>query len=149
MMRASRILLAPVLALSCLGAIAAEPTATPEESLAPTIAKSVTELSAQRAAAERSRIYRAGRDYGLWLDDLAKDSGSAFLQRPLFERVSWMRLLGSIGGVVLLSLVSGLFLWFVHKRAGEIKSRNYQSTLQLAASALRKPFARFLWMCGR
>lgn len=121
---------------------------SPSGSVVPTIAKSVTDLSAQRAAAERSRIYRAGRDYGLWLDDLAKDSGSAFLQRPVFERVSWMRLLVSIGGVVLLSVVSGLFLWFVHKRAGEIKSRKYQSTLQLAASALRKPFALFLWMCG-
>lgn len=139
-------------ALICATAFAAEPspspTATPADSPAPTIAKSVTELSAQRAAAERSRIYRAGRDYGLWLDELAKDSGSAFLQRPVFERVSWMRLFGSIGGLALLSIFAGGFVSFVRKRAGEIKSRKYQSTLQLAASALRKPFALFLWMCG-
>src|SRR2546423_9376719 len=145
-----------LLAINCLNAFAAEPRATPTPSTSPdasespaaTITQSVTDLSAQRAAMERSRIYHAGADYSRWLDQVARVSGSAFLQRPVFERVSWMRLLGSIGGVVLLSLVSGLFLWFVHKRAGEIKSPNYQSTLQLAASALRKPFALFLWMCG-
>ncbi|HST29602.1 MAG TPA: mechanosensitive ion channel domain-containing protein [Chthoniobacterales bacterium] len=97
---------------------------------------------------DRSKIYRAGRSYSEWLDQLAKDSGSAFLQRTVFERVTGMRLLAAIGGVVLLSIVSGLFLWIVHRRAGEIKSREHQSWLALSASAVRKPFALFLWMCG-
>ena len=126
----------------------ASPAISPAETPAATIAQSVTELSAQRAAVDRSKIYRAGRDYGLWLDDLAKDSGSAFLQRPVFERVTWMRLLSSIGVVVLLCLISGLLLWIVHRRAGEIKSRRHQSWLALSASAIRKPLAFFLAMCG-
>jgi small-conductance mechanosensitive channel len=156
MMKAFRTLLASLFALSCFGAFAAgpsptpapSPTITPEESPAPTIAQSVTDLSAQRAAAERSKIYRGGRDYSLWLDQIGKDAGSTFLQRVVFERVNWMRLLASIGGVVLLAVVCGLFLWFVHRRAGEIKSRKYQSWLALSASAIRKPFALFLAMCG-
>src|SRR5690348_15106861 len=128
--------------LVAISAIAAEPTpsstATPAESPAATIAQSVTDISAQRAQMERSRIFHAGRDYSLWLDQLAKDSGSAFLQRPVFERVSWMRLLGAIGGLVLLSILAGGFVWIVHRRAGEIKSGRHQSALQLAASAIRK-----------
>jgi small-conductance mechanosensitive channel len=134
--------------------IAAEPSATPSasaspaESAAPTIAQSVTDLSAQRAAAERSRIYRAGRDYSEWLDQLAKDSGSAFLQRKVFERVNWMRLLASIGVIALLSIFVWWFVWIVHRRAGEIQSGQQQSWLALTASALRKPLAFFLLMCG-
>src|SRR5438270_9750900 len=94
-------------ALICLVCIssswiaAAEPSASPSPSPSPdasatpaaTLTQSFTELSAQRAAAERSKIYRAGADYGRWLDDVAKNSGSAFLQRPVFDRVAWMRLL--------------------------------------------------------
>jgi small-conductance mechanosensitive channel len=143
-----------LIALACTTVIAAEPGTAPSsttpaaESPAPTIARSVTELSAQRAAAERSKIYRAGRDYSEWIDQLAKDSGSAFLERRVFENVTWMRLLTSIGGLGLLSIIAGGFVWIVHRRAGEIKSRKYQSALQLAASAIRKPFALFLWMCG-
>jgi small-conductance mechanosensitive channel len=136
----------------CASATAAEPSATPSasanESPAPTIAQSVTDLSAQRAAIDRSKIYRAGRDYAEWLDQLAKDSGSAFVQKPVFERVTWMRLIASIGGLVLLSIFAGLFIWIVRRRAGEIQSNRYQSALALAASAIRKPFAFFLWMCG-
>src|ERR1700693_5431206 len=79
--------------------IAAEPSASPAPSAAPspaesptpTIAQSVTELSAQRAAAERSKIYRAGASYSQWLDQFAKDSGSAFLQRPAFGSGAWVR----------------------------------------------------------
>jgi len=97
---------------------------------------------------DRSKIYRAGRDYSLWLDQIAKDSGSAFLQRPVFERVTGMRLFASIGGLVLLSILAGAFVWIVWRRAGEIQSNRYQSALALAASAIRKPFAFFLWMCG-
>jgi small-conductance mechanosensitive channel len=153
MMNATRVWCA-LIAISCVNALAAEPSATPSpspsvaESPAATIAQSVTDLSAQRAAAERSRIYRAGRDYSEWLDQLAKDSGSAFLQRKVFERVNWMRLLAAIGAVVLLSVVCGLFVSIVHRRAGEIQSGQQQSWLALTASALRKPLAFFLLMCG-
>ncbi len=140
------------LAGASVSIFAAEPSATPTvspgESPAPTITQSVTELSAQRAAAERSKIYRGGAAYSRWLDQLAVDSGSAFLQRPVFERVSWMRLLGSVAGLALLAIVAGWFVWIVHRRAGEIQSTSYQSALALAASALRKPFAFFLGMCG-
>ena len=146
------------LALVAVSAIAAEPTPAPAPSASPaispaespvsTIAQSVTELSAQRAANERSKIYRAGRDYGLWLDQIAQDSHSAFFQRKVFENVTWIRLLDATASLVLLSAVSGLFLWIVHRRAGEIKSRKHQSWLALSASAVRKPLALFLWMCG-
>src|SRR5881275_1888450 len=148
-MNATRVWCA-LIALSCINALAAEPSATPTpaESPAPTIAESVTDLSAQRAAMERSRIYHAGADYSKWLDQIAKNSGSAFLQRIVFERVAWMRLLASIGAIALLSILAGSFVWIVRRRAGEIQSRKYQSALQLAASALRKPLAFFLWMCG-
>jgi small-conductance mechanosensitive channel len=145
-----------LIVLIALNAMAAEPSASPapspgasaSESPTPTIAQSVTELSAQRAAMERSKIYRVGADYGRWLDQLAKDSGSAFLQKQAFERVSWMRLLAAAAALVLLSIVAGLFVWIVHRRAGEIKSRKNQSWFALSASAIRKPFALFLWMCG-
>jgi len=143
-----------LIAFACVSAMAAEPSATPSpstsaaESPAATIAQSVTDLSAQRAAAERSKIYRAGRDYSLWLDQLAKDSGSAFLQRPVFERVTWMRLLASVGAIALLSIFVWWFVWIVHRRAGEIQSGQQQSWLALTASALRKPFAFLLLMCG-
>src|SRR5436190_8581065 len=139
-----------LIALSCINALAAEPSVTPApaESPAPTIAESVTDLSAQRAAMERSRIYHAGADYSKWLDQIAKNSGSAFLQRIVFERVTWMRLLAAAAALGLLSIFAGGFVWIVRRRAGEIQSRKYQSALQLAASAIRKPFALFIWMCG-
>src|SRR6516165_7325607 len=151
-------ILCVLVALASVTAIAAEPSATPAalpsplpaapESPAPTIAQSVTDLSAQRAAADRSKIYRAGVAYSKWLDEIAKDSGSAFLPQPVFERVTWMRLLGSVGALALLSIFAGTFVWIMRRRAGEIRSRKHQSALQLAAAALRKPFAFFLWMCG-
>src|ERR1700736_3053848 len=131
-------------AFACVSAIAAEPSATPSpsasaaESPASTIAQSVTDISAQRAAAERSKIYRAGRDYSLWLDQIAKDSDSALLQTPVFERVTGMRLFASIAGLVLLSSLAGAFVWFVWRRAGEIQSNGSQSALALAESAIRK-----------
>jgi small-conductance mechanosensitive channel len=133
---------------------AAEPSASPSpsrnesESPSATIAQSVSELSAQRAAAERSKIYRAGADYSRWLDQIAKDSGSEFLQRPVFERATWMRLLASAGSLALLSIFAGTFVWIVRRRAGEIQSNRYQSWLALSASAIRKPFAFFLVVCG-
>jgi small-conductance mechanosensitive channel len=135
---------------------AAEPSASPSplpspvEPAAPpaTIAQSVSELSAQRAAAERSKIYRAGATYSRWLDEVAKNSGSAFLQRPVFDRVTWMRMLASLGALALISLIAGWFVWIVRRRAGEIQSNRYQSWLALSASAIRKPFAFLLVVCG-
>src|SRR6266446_9871124 len=140
----------------CVSAFAAEPSSTPAPSPSPsasespvaTIAQSVTELSAQRAAAERSKIYRSGATYSRWLDQVAKNSGSAFLQRPVFERVTWMRLLSCVAALALLAVIASWFVWIVRRRAGEIQSKRPQSWLALSASALRKPFALFLLMCG-
>jgi small-conductance mechanosensitive channel len=138
----------------CQPVFAAIPTASPSPSPlvsaspAATITQSVTELSAQRAAAERSKIYWTGAAYGRWLDQVAKDSGNTFLQRTVFDRVTWMRLLGSAVALALLSLLSAWFVWIVRQRAGEIESTRYQSWLALSAAAIRKPVALFLWMCG-
>lgn len=156
MMNRSRYLFGLLIALVCASALSAEPSATPTPTASPATAESgaanitqaFTDLSAQRAATERSKIYHAGRDYSLWLDQVAKDSGNAFLQRKVFENVTWMRLLAAIGGLALLSIFVAWFLWIVHRRAGEIKSRKHQSWLALTASALRKPLAFFLLMCG-
>jgi small-conductance mechanosensitive channel len=155
MMNSTRVFCA-LIASVCVNAIAAEPGSTPipspspaaSESPAATITQSVTELSAQRAAAERSKIYRTGSDYGRWLDQVAQDSGSAFLQRPVYDRITWMRLLASAGAVVLLGLISLWFVRFVRRYAGEIQSNQYQSWLAISASAIRKPVALFLLMCG-
>lgn len=59
-----------------------------------------------------------------------------------------MRLLASAGALALLSIFAGTFLWIVRRRAGEIQSNRYQSWLALSASAIRKPFAFFLVVCG-
>jgi small-conductance mechanosensitive channel len=131
---------------------AAEPSASPSpiESASPaaTIEKSISDLSAQRAAAERSKIYRAGATYSRWLDQVAKNSGSAFLPRPLFDRVTWMRLLSCAAALALLAVIASWFVWIVRRRAGEIQSKRYQSWLAVSASAIRKPVALFLLMCG-
>jgi small-conductance mechanosensitive channel len=137
----------------CQPALAAVPTPSPSppaESASPTatITKSVSELSAQRAATERSKIYHAGAAYGRWLDQVAKDSGNAFLQRSIFDRVTWMRLVSCVVALALLSLLTGCFVWIVRQRAGEINSTRYQSWLALSAAAIRKPVAFFLWTCG-
>jgi small-conductance mechanosensitive channel len=139
--------------LICAGAVGAEPVVSPSpqptaESSPATIAASVTELSAQRALTDRSKIYRTGAAYGRWLDQMAKDSGNAFLQRAVFDRVTWMRLLSGAIALALLSLFTGCFVWIVRQRAGEIESTRYQSWLALSAAAIRKPVALFLWMCG-
>jgi small-conductance mechanosensitive channel len=142
------------LMLFCIGAFAAEsgppasPLPTASASPVATITQSVSELSAQRAATDRSKIYRAGRDYGYWLDQIAGDSGNTFLQRAVFDRVTWMRLLGCVLALALLSLLNCWFIWFVRRRAGEIESTRDQSWLALSAAAIRKPVALFLWMCG-
>lgn len=155
-MTATRFFTVLLIASLCGTGLAADPSATPSpstapaetESPAPTIAQSVTQLSAQRAALERSKIYRAGASYSHWLDQIAKDSGSAFLQRPVFELVTWMRLLAALAALAVLAIFAGVVVWIVRRRAGEIQSRKIQSALQLTASALRKPFAFFLCMCG-
>jgi small-conductance mechanosensitive channel len=154
-MTSTRVLSALICFVS-VSAIAAEPSpalsptasTVASESPAATLAQSISQLSAQSVATERSKIYHAGAAYGRWLDQIAKDSGNAFLQRPVFDRVTWMRLLGSFGALALLSILAGSFLWIVRRRAGEIQSNRYQSALALTAAAMRKPFAFFLWMCG-
>src|SRR5438132_9980883 len=140
-------ILCAVICLLCLSSswIAAAETSpgpsqlpSPAESASPaaTLTQSVTELSAQRAAAERSKIYRAGADYGRWLDQVAKDSGSAFLQRPVYDRITWMRVLASGGTIVLLGLLALWFVRFVRRHAGTIQSEGYQSWLAVSASAI-------------
>jgi small-conductance mechanosensitive channel len=154
-MHATRILVALIGLVCVSSATAVEPSPTPSPLASPalsespaTLAQSVTQISAESAAAERSKTYRAGADYARWLEQIAKDSGSAFLQKRVFERVTWMRLLASVAGVALLSIFAGSFVWIVRRRAGEIQSNRYQSALALTASALRKPLALFLLMCG-
>src|SRR5437899_1168714 len=150
-----RRILCALICMVCLGSswiAAAEPSASPSpiESASPaaTIEKSISDLSAQRAAAERSKIYRSGATYSRWLDRVAKNSGSAFLQRTVFDRVTWMRLLSCAAALALLAVIASWFVWIVRRRAGEIQSKRYQSWLAVSASALRKPVALFLLACG-
>ena len=154
MMNATRLLFALV-GFVCVSAIASEPNLTPSPPALPPASASpaatlapVSELSAQTATTERSRIYRAGAAYSKWLDQIADDSHSAFLQQRVFDRVTWMRLLASVGALALLSIFAGSFLWIVWRRAGEIQSKRDQSALALTASAIRKPLALFVLMCG-
>jgi small-conductance mechanosensitive channel len=124
------------------------PVASPAASPVATLEQSVSELTAQRAAAERSKIYQAGVTYSRWIDGNAKDSGYAFLQRQVFDRVTWMRLLTCAGTLAFLALLTGWFLWIVRRRAGEIQSKRHQSWLALSAAAIRKPLALYLWVVG-
>jgi hypothetical protein len=154
-MNATRFLFA-LMGFVCVSAIASEPNLTPSPSAlstastspAATLAPSISEFSSLNAATERSKIYRAGTAYSGWLDQIAKDSRSAFLQQPVFDRVTWIRLLASIGAVGLLAIFAGSFVWIVRRRAGEIQSKRYQSAVALTFSAIRKPLALFLLMCG-
>jgi small-conductance mechanosensitive channel len=154
-MNATRLLFA-LIGFVCVSAIASEPNLTPSPSAlstastspAATLAPSISEFSSLNAATERSKIYRAGTAYSGWLDQIAKDSRSAFLQQPVFDRVTWIRLLASIGAVGVLAIFAGSFVWIVRRRAGEIQSKRYQSAVALTFSAIRKPLALFLLMCG-
>jgi small-conductance mechanosensitive channel len=141
-----------VLLSPCAIAVGADtspsPSPAPSGTSPATLTESVSELSAQRAAAERSQMYRAGADYGRWLDGLAKKSDNAFLQTPVYDRVTWMRLLACIITLGLLGLIAGWFLWIVRRRAGEIQSRRAQSWLELSASATRKPLVLFVSVFG-
>jgi small-conductance mechanosensitive channel len=105
-------------------------------------------LSAQRAAAERSKMYQAGLAYSGWLDGVAKKSGSEFLQRRVFDRVTWLRLLACLASLTVLGALTGWFLWFVRRRAGAIASNEPQSWPALAAAAIRKPLALLVWVIG-
>ena len=154
-MTTTRVLVA-LIGFVSVSAIAAEPSAKPSSSASPaasespaaTLTQSVSQPSAQNVVLERSKVYRAGVAYSKWLDQIAKDSGNAFLQRPVFDRVTWVRLLASVGALALLSILAGWFVWFIRRHAGQIQSPRYQSALALTASAIRKPVALFLWMCG-
>lgn len=108
----------------------------------------VADLSAQRAETERSHMYAAGLGYSRWLDRLARASGRPFLQRPVFDRVTWMRLLACGASLGALGALTGWFLWFVRRRAGAIESNARQSWLALAAAAVRKPLALLAWVIG-
>ncbi len=136
---------------SCAVAFAAEPnpspspgTSTEESFLVPPLA----ELSAERAAAERTKTYERGVEFSRWLDRLAKESGRPFLQQRVCGRVTWMRLFASGGLLALLAGLTSLFLWFVRWRAGRIESPEHQTWLALTAAAVRKPFALFACLVG-
>src|SRR4030095_13728054 len=148
-MTATRILFA-LIGFACVSAMGAEPSAAPSPSASPDASESPTATLTQSVSQllERSKVYRAGAAYSKWLDQIAKDSGNVFLQRPVFDRVTWIRLLASVGALALLSIFAGWFVWFVRRHAGEIQSHRYQSPLALAASSIPKPVALFLWMCG-
>lgn len=118
-------------------------TAAPAPSPTPTAG-----FSAERAATERSRIYQAGLAYSRWVEGLAQQSGSEFLQRRVIDRVTWMSVLACLGSLLVLALLSGWLLWFVRRRAGAIESSEHQSWLALAASAARKPLALIIWVIG-
>ena len=105
-------------------------------------------LSAQRAAAERSKIYRAGLAYSSWLDRVAQQRGSEILQRPVFDRVSGLDLLACVASLIVIGAFNGWFLWFVRRRAGLIESNEPQSWFALAAAAIRKPLALIVWVIG-
>lgn len=119
------------------------PAGSPAES-----PEAVAELSAQRAAAERSKMYQAGLVYSQWLDRVAGESGHKFLQERVFDRVTWIYLLACAAALVLIGIFTGWFLWFVRRRAGAIESNEEQSWLALAAAAVRKPVALLVWLMG-
>src|SRR5438477_12088145 len=135
-------------ALAATPTPSSSPSPIASASPAATITQSVSELSAQRAATERSKIYRTGAAYGRWLDQVAKDSGNAFLQRAVFDRVTWIRLLTCAITLAMLALLTGWFLWIVRRHAGELKSKQEQSWPALSASAIRKPLVLFVWVVG-
>ena len=140
------------LARLCGLAIALWCVPTPLAAAAPTASPTpepiAASFSAERADTERSRIYRAGLTYSGWLDRLASKSGSDFLQRRVFDRVNWMRLLACGASLALLGLLTGWFLRFVRRRAGAIESSEEQSWLALGVAALRKPLVLIVWVIG-
>src|SRR5258708_19713183 len=79
-----------VVALSALATpLSPTPTATASPSVSPaespaTLVESVSELSAQRVATERSKIYQQGVDYSKCLNQVPKDSATASFHRRIF-----------------------------------------------------------------
>ena len=132
------------IALCCVLA----PLATAAPAASPTPGPVAASFSAERADTERSRIYRAGLTYSRWLDRLASKTGSDFLQRQVFDRVTWMRLLACGASLALLGLLTGWFLRLVRRRAGAIESSEQQSWLALGVAALRKPLVLIVWVIG-
>jgi small-conductance mechanosensitive channel len=126
-----------------------EPSPTPVAASVATASRPTGEsLSAEHAAAQRTRMYRAGLSYSRWLDGLAARSGSEFLQRRVFERVTWISLLACAASLAMIGLFTGCLLWFVRRRAGVIESTEHQSWLALTAAAMRKPLALIVWIIG-
>jgi small-conductance mechanosensitive channel len=150
-MKRGRVALGLTIAICCasivFAAAAPTPTATPAATSAPTAAP-VPDFSAESAAAERNWMFQTGVAYSHWLDAEAKKSGSAFLQRPAFDRVTWMHLCAGAGALLLLGLLTGFSLRFVRRRAGTIDSEHHQSNLALTAAAVRKPLALLIWIIG-
>ncbi len=124
------------------------PSARPAATVAAEAPDSAEGLSAQRAAAERSKMYRAGLAYSHWLDSMARDSGSEFLLHRVSGRVTWMRLLACGGALLIIGLLTGWFVRFVRRRAGAIESNEPQSWYALAAAAIRKPLALLICVIG-
>ncbi len=121
----------------------AAPTPTPTPAPA-----EVADLSAQRAEAQRGKIYGAGVAYSRWLDQVAVTSGSSFLQQRVFDRVTWMRLIACFVSLAVLAVLTGGLLTLVKRQAGAIDSSERQSWPALAAAAVRKPLALFIWVVG-
>ncbi len=105
-------------------------------------------MSAQRAEDERGKIYAAGLDYSRWLDQVAAESGYAFLRERAFDGVTWMRVFACLVSLAILAALTGGFLWLVRRQAGAIASNERQSWPALAASAVRKPVALIIWVIG-
>ena len=131
--------------LQSYGELSATPSPPPSRQ---TASESAEGLSAQRAAAERSRMYQAGLVYSHWLDGMANERGSDFLQRRVFDHVTWMRLIACAVFLALLAALTAWFLWFVRQQAGAIDSNEPQSWYALAAAAIRKPLALLVWVLG-
>jgi small-conductance mechanosensitive channel len=93
-------------------------------------------------------MYQAGLAYSRWLDRVAQKSGREFLQRPVLDHITWMRLLACVASLVLIAALTGIFLRVVRRRAGVIESNEPQSWLALAAAAIRKPLALLVWLIG-
>jgi small-conductance mechanosensitive channel len=124
------------------------PSATPTPAATAAQPADENPYAEQAAMAERTRMYRAGRAYGRWLNHLAAQSGSQFLQRRVFDRVTSIDLLACFGSLFVLGVFTTWFLSFVRRRAGAIESHEDQSWAALTAAAVRKPFALLVWVAG-
>ena len=150
---ATRHLCVLVIGFGCVAALLAEPSATTSPTASPAVSESPARRSRNRFRSYLRNARRLSvpdlpgrRDYSKWLDQVAKNSGSEFLQRPVFDRVTWMRLLASVGGLALFQSWPA-FLWIVRRRAGTSNRKNISPGSRLA----RRPFenrSRFLFGCA-